>query len=73
MRNTARVCQTCNQSIFPDLYGAGNTNLLKYDFSVLNKDGTLKYLIECQGEQHFKPVDEFGGMEEFEKQQKMMN
>ena len=30
---------------FPDLYGVGNTNLLKYDFPVLNKDGTIKCLI----------------------------
>ena len=55
---------------FPDLYGVGNTNLLKYDFSVLNKDGTIKCLIECQGEQHYKPVDEFGGKVQFEIQKK---
>lgn len=55
---------------FPDLYGVGNTNLLKYDFSILNKDGTIKCLIECQGEQHYKPVDEFGGEVQFEIQKK---
>lgn len=55
---------------FPDLYGAGNTNLLKYDFSVLNENGTIKCLIECQGEQHSKPVDEFGGIKKFEMQKK---
>lgn len=55
---------------FPDLYGAGNTNLLRYDFSVLNQDGTIKCLIECQGEQHYKPVDEFGGTVQFEMQKK---
>lgn len=55
---------------FPDLYGVGNTNLLKYDFPVLNKDGTIKCLIECQGEQHYKPVEEFGGEVQFEIQKK---
>lgn len=55
---------------FPNLYGVGNTNLLRYDFSVLNEDGTIKCLIECQGEQHYKPVDEFGGEVQFEMQKK---
>ena len=47
-----------------------NTNLLRYDFSVLNEDGTIKCLIECQGEQHYKPVDEFGGKVQFEMQKR---
>jgi len=55
---------------FPDLYGISSTNLLRYDFSVLNEDETIKCLIECQGEQHFKPVDEFGGKIRFEIQKK---
>lgn len=55
---------------FPDLYGMGNTYLLRYDFSVLNQDGTIKCLIECQGEQHYKPVDVFGGERQFEIQKK---
>lgn len=55
---------------FQDLYGVGNTNLLKYDFSVLNHDGTIKCLIECQGEQHYMPVDEFGGETQFNIQKK---
>lgn len=55
---------------FPDLYGMGNINLLRYDFSVLNKNETIKCLIECQGEQHFKPVNEFGGKMQFEIQKK---
>ncbi len=55
---------------FPDLYGVGKTNLLKYDFAILNLDGTIKYLVECQGEQHYKPVDEFGGTIQFELQKK---
>ena len=55
---------------FPDLYGTEHINLLRYDFSVLNNDGSIKCLIECQGEQHFKPVDEFGGKAQFEIQKK---
>lgn len=55
---------------FPDLYGSSNMNLLRYDFSVLNQDGTIKCLIECQGEQHYQPVDEFGGKSQFEIQKK---
>ena len=55
---------------FPNLYGVGNKTLLRYDFSILNLDGTIKCLIECQGEQHYKPIDEFGGKEQFEIQKK---
>lgn len=55
---------------FPDLYGVGNKNLLRYDFAVLHSDGTVKCLIECQGEQHYKPVDEFGGISQFRTQRK---
>ncbi len=51
---------------FPNLYGTGSINLLRYDFAVLSTDGSIKCLIECQGEQHFKPVDEFGGKFQFE-------
>lgn len=47
---------------FQDLYGIGNKNLLRYDFAILNSDKSLKYLIECQGEQHYTPVFEFGGV-----------
>ena len=55
---------------FPNLYGVGHVNLLRYDFAVLNSDGSIKCLIECQGEQHYKPVDEFGGNIQFDNQQK---
>ncbi|MBQ9885933.1 MAG: zinc-ribbon domain-containing protein [Lachnospiraceae bacterium] len=54
---------------FPNLYGVGHINLLSYDFSILNSDGSIKCLIECQGEQHYKPVEEFGGNAQFEIQQ----
>lgn len=50
---------------FPDLVGVGGGYLL-YDFFI-NYNGKL-WLIECQGEQHYKPVAWFGGQIGFEKQ-----
>lgn len=51
---------------FPDLIG--NVELLRYDFAIINEDNSIKYLIECQGIQHRKPVKEFGGKRQFEYQ-----
>ena len=56
------------EETFPDLYGYGNENLLRYDFALLNDDGSVKELLECQGEQHYSPIDEFGGATQFSKQ-----
>ncbi|PEM61610.1 hypothetical protein CN613_27910, partial [Bacillus pseudomycoides] len=55
---------------FQDLYGVGRKNLLRYDFAVLGSDNSIKCLIECQGEQHYNPVDEFGGVSQHESQLK---
>lgn len=55
---------------FDDLYGAAGRNKLRFDFAVFNCDGTIKALIECQGEQHYKPVEEFGGLYAYETQKK---
>ena len=55
---------------FRDLLGMSREKPLRFDFAVYNEDGTVKCLIECQGEQHYKPVDEFGGELEFEKRVK---
>ncbi|MEN2765848.1 hypothetical protein [Ornithinibacillus xuwenensis] len=55
---------------FQDLYGVGKKKMLRYDFAVLGSDNSIKCLIECQGEQHFKPVAEFGGVSQFESQVK---
>ncbi len=55
---------------FPDLYGAGKVNLLRYDFGIYDAAGKLKCLLECQGEQHYKAVEEFGGKQQFLAQQK---
>lgn len=38
---------------------------LPFDFAVFNNDGSIKFLIEYQGEQHFIPVDYFGGITGF--------
>lgn len=46
---------------FEDLIGVGNKNLLRYDFAIFDDDNNIKCFIECQGEQHYKPVKEFGG------------
>ncbi|ENJ6138916.1 hypothetical protein AB1Z82_005184 [Bacillus cereus] len=55
---------------FQDLYGVGQKNLLRYDFAILDSDNSIKCLIECQGEQHYKPVAEFGGVSQYESQVK---
>jgi len=34
---------------------------LPFDFAILNKDLSVLCLIEFQGEQHFRPVEYFGG------------
>lgn len=46
---------------FSDLYGIYEKNKLAFDFAIFNEDNTIKCLIECQGEQHFEPVEKFGG------------
>lgn len=56
------------QRTFPSLIGVGG-GLLSYDFDVTLADGS-RVLIECQGEQHYRPVDVFGGEPYFEIQQK---
>lgn len=42
---------------------------LAYDFGVFNESGYLTYLVEYDGEQHFRPVEYFGGVEGFKKSQ----
>ena len=53
---------------FPDLYGNQGVNLLRFDFVIFNNDGSINCLIECQGEQHYQPVDEFGGENQYKTQ-----
>jgi hypothetical protein len=52
---------------FDDLYGIAGKSLLRYDFAIMD-NGKPVCLIECQGEQHFEPVEEFGGKEQYMKQ-----
>lgn len=54
-----------SQKMYEGLYGVGGGHLF-YDFclSIENSD----VLIECQGLQHYQPVDYFGGDLQFEKQ-----
>ena len=56
-----------SQKRFEDLRGYGE-RMLSYDFAVYS-NGILSALIECQGQQHYMPVNIFGGEEQFEKQQ----
>ncbi len=55
------------QKRFDDLRGYSD-GMLSYDFSVI-KNNKIFDLIECQGQQHYKPVKLFGGTEQFAKQQ----
>lgn len=41
---------------------------LKFDFCVFNKSREIIFLLELDGQQHFHPVEFFGGKESFEKQ-----
>ena len=52
------------QAKFDDLIGTGNRKL-SFDFYVY----TYNLLIEYQGEQHYRPVEYFGGIEQFKIQQ----
>lgn len=56
-----------SQVRFENLRGYGD-GMLSYDFAFY-REGELKYLIECQGQQHYRPVELFGGEEQFAKQQ----
>lgn len=54
------------QKSYENLIGI-NGGLLSYDFLVYCQEVT--FLIECQGEQHYKPISFFGGQSVFDKQQ----
>ena len=54
--------------IFPDLVSSSGRPL-RFDFAVFTLDGsTLAFLIEFQGEQHYKPVKIYGGKKGFYRQ-----
>ena len=52
------------QANFPDCVGESGWRLY-YDFYIPRKKATSLF-IECQGNQHYKPIDYFGGQEVFE-------
>ena len=41
----------------------------RFDFAVLNDDGSLDFLIEANGKQHYSPVGKFGGRSGLSRQQ----
>ena len=45
----------------------------RFDFAILNSQDQLKYLIEYDGEQHFRPKEIFGGEKEFKIRQEYDN
>lgn len=49
---------------FPDLK---SINPLRFDFAVFNDEGEVIGLIEFDGQQHFKPIEFFGGEDTFKK------
>ena len=53
---------------FPDLVSSSH-HPLSFDFAVFDDNGDIDFLIEYQGEQHYKPKSKFGGMEGLRKQQ----
>jgi len=57
---------------FNDLIVKETGKKLRYDFAIF-KNNFLYCLIEYDGEQHFKPIEYFGGEEEFIKRQKHDN
>lgn len=52
-----------------DLYGIDNKTPLRFDFAVYREE-KVEAFIECQGEQHYKPIKEFGGEYSFSIQQR---
>lgn len=58
------------EKTFPRLYGSKKIGFFAFDFAILDEKGEVEWLIECQGEQHYKPVEKFGGVKQFEEQKK---
>ena len=55
-------CNYEQQKFYPDLRGVGN-GYLTYDFCIHTNE--FDVLVECQGLQHYKPIDYFGGLSKF--------
>lgn len=63
----SRNIKFSEQVTFDDLV-SDKERKLRYDFGIY-ENNEITILIEYDGEQHFKPVEYFGGQEQFEKQQ----
>ena len=57
----------CVEVSFPDLLGIHGYPL-RYDFAILDANNHVLHLIECQGEQHYRVIPDFGGIESYDKQ-----
>lgn len=73
--NTEKALKELNinflkQYSFEGLYG--DSLQLRFDFAI-KQDNKVIAVIECQGQQHFYPIDIFGGEERFKKQQEYDN
>ena len=53
---------------FPDLVSPSGRPL-RFDFAVFDDEGSLDFLIEYQGIQHYEPKSKFGGIAGLRKQQ----
>lgn len=54
---------------FSDLLADGSHIPLRFDFAVFDDDGNIDFLIEFQGEQHYKAFPRFGGVKGLRRQQ----
>lgn len=45
---------------FPDLISTSGRHL-RFDFAIFNDDGSIDFLIEYQGKQHYSAIEYFGG------------
>ena len=52
------------QFTFADLKSSKN-KVLRFDFAIFNNEHKLAYLLEYNGQQHYTPVEHFGGEEYF--------
>lgn len=63
-----------NKINFKEQYSIPDFNAgARFDFAVFDNNNILAYLIEYDGEQHFKPVENWGGEEAFKIQQQRDN
>ena len=62
----AKKVKYSQQYIFDNLLG--DAKPLRFDFALLTEEKKPYVLIEFQGQQHYKPVEYFGGQERFEQQ-----